>query len=87
MHLCHKAVDFIREVLATERLPMELRGKAERIVQDRADGLATTQEIEAARANYESDEINVDEGALTSRADDGVWVNAWVWISPEEAKG
>lgn len=25
-------------------------------------------------------ELNIDEDAVVSRADDGAWVQAWVWV-------
>ena len=47
------------------------------------DGKATEEEITRARLLYTpfSDaSIEVDEEADVSRADDGVWVAAWVWL-------
>ena len=48
---------------------------------------ATSKQIETARNEYQSDDINIDDDALTSRAPDGVWVQAWVWVSNEEMRG
>lgn len=48
-----------------------------------AESLATPEEIERARSEYADDDINIDDGAAASRADDGVWVAAWVWLSEE----
>jgi hypothetical protein len=44
---------------------------------------ATDEEIQTAREMYGTEEINIDEGAKTSRGDDGVWVAAWVLIPNE----
>lgn len=33
-----------------------------------------------ARAQYGSDEIEVDDDAKLSHGDDGTWVQAWVWL-------
>ena len=48
---------------------------------------ATQEEIDEARAMYADDDINIDDGAKASRADEGVWVAAWVWVpndTPED---
>ena len=42
---------------------------------------ATDEQIKAAKDLYQDDECEIDEGALTSEADTGVWVAAWVWLS------
>lgn len=46
--------------------------------------------IEVARATYGSDEIEIDDEASISRspgkaegADEGTWVQAWVWVANE----
>lgn len=51
------------------------------------DNLATPAEIAEAREMYGSDEINIDEGARASRADDGTWVAAWVWVPYQTEEG
>ena len=53
---------------------------------------ATTEEIDRARAIHGSDEVEIDEWALTSRCEEenGLWVSAWVWVplpEPEYGKG
>ncbi len=45
------------------------------------DAAADPSEIENARSTYGSDEIEIDDDALCSRADDGIWVQAWVWLA------
>lgn len=46
-----------------------------------ADVTVATPELgEDARALYGSDEINIDDGALTSVGEDGTWVQAWLWV-------
>lgn len=41
--------------------------------------------IEMARDEYANDNVNIDEDALFSEADDGCWVQAWVWVEyPQE---
>jgi hypothetical protein len=44
--------------------------------------------IEAARAQYTDDDIEIDDDPEVSRALDesGAWVAAWVWVYNEEAK-
>jgi hypothetical protein len=42
-------------------------------------------EREAAFDQYATDDIEIDDEPAISRADDGTWVAAWVWIAdPEE---
>ncbi len=45
------------------------------------DNEATLDEVIEARMLYASDEIEIDEEPAVSRADDGVWVAAWVWLA------
>lgn len=40
-------------------------------------------EIAKARGKYTSDEVEIDDNPLVSVTDDGVWVNAWVWVPRE----
>ena len=52
--------------------------------------LTRKQMIAAARSLYQSEgEIEIDDNAKLSRAegnpDDGAFVQAWVWVSDEEA--
>lgn len=45
------------------------------------DYVPATEELrEAARQEHGSDEIEIDEDAGTSPADEGTWVQAWVWL-------
>jgi len=43
--------------------------------------------IDQARSEYGSDEIQIDDDADTSRADDGTWVQGWLWIADPETEG
>lgn len=36
--------------------------------------------IERAKEMYEDDDIAIDTDARISVTDDGVWVQAWVWV-------
>lgn len=36
--------------------------------------------IEAARARYATDDIEIDDQPSVSIGDDGVWVSAWVFV-------
>lgn len=48
---------------------------------------ATAEQIERARLMYaypSDDDIEIDEDALVSNADTGVWVQAWVWLPDDE---
>ncbi len=46
---------------------------------------ADQDEIEAAREQYQTDEVKVDDGAMAARGDETVWVQAWVLLAPVEA--
>lgn len=39
---------------------------------------------EQAHDLYGTDEVEIDDEAATSEADNGTWVQAWVWVSNEE---
>lgn len=41
-------------------------------------------EIEAARDGYQDDDLEIDDDALVSHADEGYWVSAWVWIAHDD---
>lgn len=45
---------------------------------------ATPEQIDRARKLHCSDDINVDDDAVVSVADEGVWVQAWVWVPNPE---
>jgi hypothetical protein len=45
------------------------------------DEFATDLEIERARDEYGTEDIEIDGNAKASRAEDGVWVAAWVWLA------
>ena len=47
------------------------------------DSLATVEELDRARNMYANDDIGIDDGAKASRADEGVWVAAWVRLPNE----
>lgn len=40
--------------------------------------------IVRAREIWASENLEIDDGALISESDDGVWVAAWVWVPKEE---
>lgn len=48
------------------------------------DEKASAEEIAAAREAYGGDDIEIDDDARASRADNGVWVAAWVWLAGDE---
>lgn len=49
-----------------------------------ANVFATPQEIDAARDLHQGENINIDDDALASYTPGGYWVQAWVWVGPEE---
>lgn len=48
-----------------------------------AEPVATRRDRELARALYASEDVEIEEDAEVSVADDGVWVQAWVWVPKE----
>lgn len=40
--------------------------------------------VRRAREQYGTDDVEIDQGAPLSIADNGVWVQAWVWVPNEE---
>lgn len=40
--------------------------------------------IDAATEKYGSTDIEIDYNAEVSKADDGFWVQAWVWLGDED---
>ncbi len=53
--------------------------EAERIA-EADERAATPDEIEKARNLYQTDDVQIYPEAVASRADEGYWVEAWVWI-------
>jgi nucleoside 2-deoxyribosyltransferase len=48
---------------------------------------ADDKELARARDKYalgSNDDVEIDDGALTSQADEGTWVQAWVWLRDEQ---
>lgn len=41
---------------------------------------ATPQEIDCARAMYQSSDLQIDNDATTSHAEEHIWVQAWVYV-------
>ena len=48
------------------------------------DSQADAEVIAKAKELYQNDDCEIDTGALTSEADNGIWVQAWVWIPNSE---
>lgn len=54
------------------------------LVTNARDAIASPGLREAANDKYGADDIEIDDQPGTSRADDGTWVAAWVWIPDPE---
>lgn len=39
--------------------------------------------IAAAREQYATDDLEIDDAPATSQADQGCWVAAWVWVADD----
>jgi hypothetical protein len=66
----------------------ELMTEARAILSEQAQFTATPAQIERARAEYGSEEIEIDGGEVsTSPSDGGTWVSAWVWLADTEGEG
>lgn len=58
--------------------------QSEAVIQERINHEGT---IQCARSNYadpSDDDIEIDDDPLLSVAEDGVWVQAWVWVRTAE---
>ena len=65
----------------------EIDGLCERVNIGGSYEDATPEEIALARERYAAgsdNDIEIDDNAKVSRADDGTWVQAWVWLAQEE---
>jgi hypothetical protein len=51
------------------------------------ENLATLEERDAATRLYADDNIAVDTDAQASRGEDGVWVQAWVFLTDDDING
>ena len=51
------------------------------------DGWASEAEIEEAREQYGSTEVEIDPGAEASRVGGGLWVAGWLWLYRDENDG
>jgi len=40
--------------------------------------------VKAARCEYQTDEIEIDDNAKFSKSEDGYWVAAWVYVSSQD---
>ncbi len=45
---------------------------------------ATPEQVKAANDMYRNDDIEIDPDALRSRADEGYWISAWVYMADDE---
>jgi len=69
--------------------PDEIDALCERLNCQPDEEPATPDEIERTRQLYaygsgSGDNLEIDDGAKASRADDGAWVAAWVWLPNED---
>jgi hypothetical protein len=91
MHINEKEVELIEAGILSA---IEMHPDVREVLQSAADaithvanGRATDDEIEAARDEYavgSDNNVEIDDDAGTSRADDGTWVQAWVWLRNTE---
>ena len=64
--------------------PTALRTRAIEILSDCCVDVRRRDLLLAARREYQSDEIMIDDNATFSSSDDGVWVSAWVWLGNDD---
>lgn len=69
----------IAEADKPDALFSEIDGFRHAACEDRRKGA-----IQAARDIYQNDDLEIDDDARLSVADNGVWVQAWIWVSNEE---
>lgn len=59
------------------KLAQELKADVERLS---GESVAHGGAIEAARSEYANDDLEIDDQPILSIGDEGIWVNAWVWV-------
>lgn len=74
-----------REHLELHEDDRELLVDAEKVVAKVRDIIASDEEMAAASEEHACDEIEIDDEASVSHADEGYWVSAWVWVATPEA--
>lgn len=50
----------------------------------RAAEHATPEQVAQAREMYADDDVMIDDDAQVSEAENGVWVQAWVWVGEDD---
>ena len=51
------------------------------------EGRSTEEERELARSEHDSTVVEIDNHALASRGDSGLWVQGWIWIGHPDGEG
>lgn len=64
----------------------EIGDHIERTLEEYRESQADEELIARAKELYQNDDCEVDTGALTSEADDGIWVQAWVWVPNKDTE-
>jgi hypothetical protein len=73
MHLVKKAVELLQRKWPDDP-------DAQAFVVEVLNAAATPEEVKRARDLYQNDDEEIDDNALTSETDDGVWVSGWFWL-------
>ena len=73
-------------ILATAEMSVDSLMNHDCLAEMQPQGRRATQaQIERARHEYANEDIGIDDDALVSESDDGVWVQGWLWIQNEDA--
>ena len=73
-----------RQVSAQKRMTVVATPQPDDRTPKSLQGKQAAQLIQAARDNYANDDIEIDDDARFSLADEGTWVAAWVWVNNAE---
>jgi len=57
---------------------------AHKAVQETRSSTATDDQLAEARAIHANDDLEIDDDATVSEADNGYWVQAWVWVPQDD---
>jgi hypothetical protein len=86
MHINSQTLTKIDDALVAARFDEQTQEAMDAALEDLRsvrDNTATDEQLDAARKLYRSNEIEIDDDAAISQADDGYWVQAWVWVPVE----
>lgn len=82
LHSLNAADRLVRAVLSNDPRSRSMAESLSKSLEEMKTNIDTNHEyIKAARDHYASDDLEIDDQPILSVAEEGVWVNAWVWVA------